>query len=87
MAVFSAKGATLADPGRPPKAPKRGACAPISQKMQIGVDRGHAAAIMPRSLRVRCPSVDLQSEARRQARASQRRRSACIIVGLLEKGV
>ena len=49
---------------------------------ELGVDGWALAAIMPRSLRVRCPSADSQSERNRQVRAVQIYLEACIIVGL-----
>ena len=39
-----------------------------------------------RPLKVRCPSVDLQLDVAKQARAGDLSRLACIIVGLLKNG-
>ncbi len=56
----------------------------MSQICPFVVDGSRFAAIMPRSLRARCPSVEPQFDARRQVQAVQWPRLACIIVGLLE---
>jgi len=54
----------------------------MSKNFQIGVDGRTSAAIMPRSLRERCPSADPQDDTENGQRAGLQSRLACILDGL-----